>query len=110
MRRTHMDEIPQFINVIKGDMSIIGPRPEAPNFADEHSRELPEYQQRLSIRPGITGLAQVSDEYDESKDAIRRKLQYDLQYIKGVQNKCWRNEFRILFHTIILLVTGKIMR
>ncbi len=110
LRQTHLDEVPQFINVIKGEMSIIGPRPETPNFVDEHSRELPEYQQLLSIRPGITGLAQVSDQHDESKDAIRRKLQYDLQYIKGVQDKCWGNEFRILFHTIVLLITGKIIR
>ncbi|MDX9702882.1 MAG: sugar transferase [Candidatus Auribacterota bacterium] len=110
IRRTHLDEIPQFFNVIKGDMSIIGPRPERPHYIDSIKRELPDYQLRLSIRPGITGLAQISLKYDESIDDVRRKLHYDLKYIKGVQNKCWSNEFRIMFQTFLLVITGKIIR
>lgn len=110
LRNTHLDEIPQFFNVIKGDMSIIGPRPEQPHYVDRVSKELPDYQKRLSIRPGITGLAQVNHKYDETIDDVKRKLQYDLQYIQGVQDKCWANEFRIMFHTMLLLISGKIIR
>lgn len=110
LRRTHIDEIPQFINVIKGDMSIIGPRPERPHFVDKFKRELPYYQERLQVRPGITGLAQVSHRYDQSIKDVQKKLSYDLQYINGVNNKSWRNEFSIILNTLTLMVTGKIIR
>ncbi len=107
MRKTHLDEIPQFINVIKGDMSIIGPRPERPHFVNQLKNELPEYQKRLTVRPGITGLAQVKHRYDESIDDVKHKLHYDLEYIKSLQEKSWINEFKIMFGTLILMITGK---
>ena len=110
LRRTHIDEIPQFFNVIKGDMSIIGPRPERPHFVDKLKEELPDYQNRLQIRPGITGLAQVSHRYDQSIEDVQKKLHYDLQYINGLEKKSWRNEFSIILNTFTLMLTGKIIR
>jgi exopolysaccharide biosynthesis polyprenyl glycosylphosphotransferase len=82
LRRSRLDEIPQFINVLKGDMSIIGPRPERPFFVNELSRIIPFYQTRHIIKPGLTGWAQVSTRYGASIDESLTKLQYDLYYIK----------------------------
>jgi len=82
LRRSRLDEIPQFYNVLKGDMSIIGPRPERPFFVDELSRVIPFYQTRHIIKPGLTGWAQVSTRYGSSVDDSLTKLQYDLYYIK----------------------------
>lgn len=107
LRRTHLDEMPQFFNVIKGDMSIIGPRPERPHFVDEIKKTLPDYQKRLAVRPGITGLAQVSHRADSDMDDVRKKLGYDLEYISSMKRKSWFSELRIMFHTLIIVVTGK---
>lgn len=82
LRRTRLDEIPQFINVIRGDMSIIGPRPERPFFVNELSRIIPFYETRHIIKPGLTGWAQVKTRYGSSIDDSLTKLQYDLYYIK----------------------------
>ncbi|WP_179351914.1 exopolysaccharide biosynthesis polyprenyl glycosylphosphotransferase [Winogradskyella vidalii] len=82
LRRSRLDEIPQFYNVLKGDMSIIGPRPERPFFVNELSRIIPFYQTRHIIKPGLTGWAQVSTRYGSSIDDSLTKLQYDLYYIK----------------------------
>ncbi|WP_299110572.1 sugar transferase [uncultured Winogradskyella sp.] len=82
LRRSRLDEIPQFINVLKGDMSIIGPRPERPFFVNELSRIIPFYETRHIIKPGLTGWAQVSTRYGASVDDSLTKLQYDLYYIK----------------------------
>lgn len=82
LRRSRIDEIPQFINVLKGDMSIIGPRPERPFFVGELSRIIPFYETRHIIKPGLTGWAQVSTRYGSSVDDSLTKLQYDLYYIK----------------------------
>ncbi|WP_179005980.1 exopolysaccharide biosynthesis polyprenyl glycosylphosphotransferase [Winogradskyella forsetii] len=82
LRRSRLDEIPQFYNVLKGDMSIIGPRPERPFFVNELSRIIPFYQTRHIIKPGLTGWAQVSTRYGASIDDSLTKLQYDLYYIK----------------------------
>jgi exopolysaccharide biosynthesis polyprenyl glycosylphosphotransferase len=79
LRRTRLDEIPQLINVLKGDMSLVGPRPERPFFVERFKREIPGYVQRLQVRPGITGLAQVHSRYDIS---ARSKLRYDLLYVR----------------------------
>lgn len=110
LRKTHLDEIPQFINVIKGDMSIVGPRPERPHFVDKLQEEIPDYQKRLQIRPGITGLAQVSHKYDETIEDVRIKLHYDLEYIEHHHHKSWANEFKIMFNTIITIFTGKTIK
>ena len=82
LRRSRIDEIPQFINVLKGDMSIIDPRPERPFFVNELSRVIPFYETRNIIKPGLTGWAQVNTRYGSSVDDSLTKLQYDLYYIK----------------------------
>lgn len=82
LRRSRLDEIPQFINVLKGDMSIIGPRPERPFFVSELSRIIPFYETRHIVKPGLTGWAQVNTRYGSTVDDSLTKLQYDLYYIK----------------------------
>lgn len=82
LRRSRFDEIPQFINVIKGDMSVIGPRPERPVFVKELSKIIPFYEVRHLIKPGVTGWAQVNAKYGTTKEDALEKLQYDLYYIK----------------------------
>jgi lipopolysaccharide/colanic/teichoic acid biosynthesis glycosyltransferase len=82
LRRTHLDELPQLLNVLRGDMSLIGPRPERPEFLPELESACPHYRQRLAVRPGVTGLAQVQLPPDTSVLSVRRKLAYDLYYIR----------------------------
>jgi len=82
LRRSRLDEVPQFINVLKGDMAIIGPRPERPVFVNEISQSIPLYQTRHIIRPGLTGWAQVNYPYGENLEDSLMKLRYDLYYIK----------------------------
>ena len=82
LRKSRFDEIPQFINVIKGDMSVIGPRPERPVFVSELSKEIPFYEVRHILKPGVTGWAQVNANYGTSYDDALEKLQYDIYYIK----------------------------
>jgi lipopolysaccharide/colanic/teichoic acid biosynthesis glycosyltransferase len=84
LRRTHLDELPQLWNVLRGDMSLIGPRPERPEFVPQLEQALPLYRQRLNVRPGVTGLAQVQLPPDTDLESVRIKLAYDLQYIKHV--------------------------
>jgi exopolysaccharide biosynthesis polyprenyl glycosylphosphotransferase len=82
LRRSRFDEIPQFINVIKGDMSVIGPRPERPVFVKQLSEEIPFYEIRHVVKPGVTGWAQVNAKYGSTQEDALEKLQYDLYYIK----------------------------
>jgi sugar transferase (PEP-CTERM system associated) len=82
LRRTHLDELPQLVNILMGDMSLVGPRPERPEFVGELSRAIPFYRLRHVVRPGLTGWAQVNQDYAASTDDSIRKLQYDLFYIK----------------------------
>ncbi len=82
LRRSRFDEIPQFINVIKGEMSVIGPRPERPVFVKELSEKIPFYEVRHLIKPGVTGWAQVNAKYGSTQEDALEKLQYDLYYIK----------------------------
>lgn len=103
LRATHLDEAPQLINVIGGDMSLVGPRPERPFFVEQFSDKLPDYQRRLDVKPGITGLAQVSGHYDETDRDVERKLRYDLLYIKRM---CLMTDVAILFLTVRCL-TGR---
>jgi lipopolysaccharide/colanic/teichoic acid biosynthesis glycosyltransferase len=84
LRRTHIDEFPQLWNVAKGEMSLVGPRPERPEFVARLDREIPWYRERLQVRPGITGLAQVRLPADASLDCVRRKVIYDLYYVRHV--------------------------
>lgn len=82
LRKTRLDEVPQFVNVLKGEMSVIGPRPERPVFVKELSKKIPFYEVRHVIKPGLTGWAQVKRDYGTSADDALEKLQYDLFYIK----------------------------
>jgi lipopolysaccharide/colanic/teichoic acid biosynthesis glycosyltransferase len=82
LRHTHIDELPQLFNVLCGNMSLIGPRPERPEFVAELERHIPGYQRRHAVLPGITGLAQVQLPPDTDVDSVRRKLLYDLYYVR----------------------------
>jgi exopolysaccharide biosynthesis polyprenyl glycosylphosphotransferase len=104
IRRVRIDEIPQMINVLKGDMSLVGPRPERPYFVEKLSQEIPLYKRRLKVRPGITGWAQVKHKYDETVEDVKTKLRYDLFYI---ENMSLRNDLKILFRTIFVVLFGK---
>ena len=104
LRRTHLDELPQLFNVLKGEMSLVGPRPERPHFVEELNREVPRYDSRLLIKPGMTGLAQVHYRYDQSVADVKRKLRFDLLYVKRM---CLALDARILLWTLIVVVTGR---
>jgi lipopolysaccharide/colanic/teichoic acid biosynthesis glycosyltransferase len=103
LRMTHLDEVPQLLNVIMGEMSVVGPRPERPVFVDRFRNQIPNYSERLRVKPGITGLAQVCHKYDETLRDVKRKLAYDLLYI---QRMCLMVDIAILFMTVRRL-TGK---
>ncbi|MHB8906667.1 MAG: sugar transferase [Melioribacteraceae bacterium] len=104
MRKIRLDEIPQAINILRGDMSFVGPRPERPFFVEKLSNEIPLYKRRLKVRPGITGWAQVKHKYDETIEDVKVKLRYDLFYI---ENMSLRMDFKILFRTIFVVLFGK---
>ena len=104
MRKTRMDEIPQFINILLGHMSLVGPRPERPVFVEELSEKVENYKKRLDVKPGLTGLAQVENGYDSSVASVVRKVQYDLQYIQ--RWSVWQ-DVKIMMKTVLVVVTGK---
>lgn len=101
LRKVHLDEFPQLFNVIKGEMALIGPRPERPEFTQLLARQLPGYLDRLQVRPGITGLAQINLPPDTDVDSVRRKLVLDLEYIR--QAGSWL-DLQILACTALRLV------
>jgi lipopolysaccharide/colanic/teichoic acid biosynthesis glycosyltransferase len=82
LRRTRLDELPQLVNVLKGDMNIVGPRPERPAIFLELRNEIPSYHLRQRVMPGITGLAQITQSYDTCIDDVRRKVDLDLEYVR----------------------------
>lgn len=84
LRETHLDELPQLWNVLRGDMSLIGPRPERPEIAADIECALPQFRSRLLVKPGITGLAQMRLQADSDLDTVREKLAHDLQYIRNI--------------------------
>jgi lipopolysaccharide/colanic/teichoic acid biosynthesis glycosyltransferase len=96
LRRSHLDELPQLWNVLKGDMSLVGPRPERPVFVAQLKEAVPYYAGRLLVRPGVTGLAQIQLPADTDLDSVRRKVAYDLFYL---QNASLWLDLRILFLT-----------
>lgn len=104
LRKTRLDELPQLWNVLRGEMTLVGPRPERPEFISKLSEQVPGYLDRLGLKPGLTGLAQVENGYDNDIAGFRRKVNLDLLYL---QNCCLRNDLKILFRTISVVLTGK---
>lgn len=104
LRKTHIDEIPQLINVLKGEMSIVGPRPERPEMIRDLRVLIGDYEKRLQVKPGITGLAQVWHKYDETIEDVKKKIKYDLLYIRSM---CLMVDLRILARTFVVVLTGK---
>ena len=100
IRKTRIDEIPQLFNILKGDMSIIGPRPERPSFTEEFNQEIPGFINRLAVKPGLTGWAQVNGGYEITP---REKLIEDIYYI---ENRSVLLDLKILFKTIKVVLTG----
>jgi exopolysaccharide biosynthesis polyprenyl glycosylphosphotransferase len=104
VRKVRIDEIPQMFNVLKGEMSLVGPRPERAYFVEKLSKEIPYYKRRLKVRPGITGWAQIKHKYDESIEDVKIKIKYDLFYI---ENMSLRMDFKILLRTVFVVLFGK---
>jgi lipopolysaccharide/colanic/teichoic acid biosynthesis glycosyltransferase len=104
LRRTRLDELPQLWNVLRGEMSFVGPRPERSEFIETLSQDIPGYLNRLGLKPGLTGLAQVLNGYDNHIDGFRRKVALDLLYL---ENCCIWNDLKIVFRTIGVVLTGK---
>lgn len=104
IRKTRVDEIPQFWNILKGEMSFVGPRPERPHFVSQLAEEIPFYEQRHLIAPGLTGWAQIKYPYGASIEDARQKLQYDLFYIK---NQSLILDAIIMFETIKIILFGR---
>jgi len=104
LRRTRIDELPQLWNILKGDMSLIGPRPERPEFMMKLQEQIPNFIDRLGLQPGLTGIAQVVNGYDNELEGFRRKVSYDLLYL---QNCSVWNDFKILLRTVRVVITGE---
>lgn len=105
LRRSHLDEIPQLINVLSGEMSLVGPRPERPFFANQLEKDIPYYRRRLLVRPGITGWYQVrTDKYDENIDDVKQRVKFDFYYI---ENMSLRLDLKIIFSTVYVMLRGK---
>jgi exopolysaccharide biosynthesis polyprenyl glycosylphosphotransferase len=104
IRKVRIDEIPQMLNVLKGEMSLVGPRPERPFFVEQLSKVIPFYKRRLKVRPGVTGWAQVKHKYDENVEDVKEKLRYDLFYI---ENMSLSNDLKILFRTVFVVLFGQ---
>jgi lipopolysaccharide/colanic/teichoic acid biosynthesis glycosyltransferase len=104
IRRTRLDELPQLWNVLRGDMSFVGPRPERPFFVAQLAQHIPLYEQRHAVRPGITGWAQVKYRYGASMEDALEKLRYDLYYVKHLSLAF---DLTILFDTVKVVLFAK---
>lgn len=100
IRKTHIDELPQLWNILKGDMSLVGPRPEVPALKEEFEKVMPNFSDRLAVKPGLTGWAQVNGGYELTP---AETLDYDLYYIK---NKCILLDLKIMLLTTKVLISG----
>ena len=98
LRWAHLDELPQLVNILRGEMSLVGPRPERPELVAQIERALPSYRRRLTVRPGLTGLAQVQQPPDTDLFTVRRKLNYDLYYVERMS--LWL-DLRVLLATVL---------
>jgi len=104
MRATRIDELPQLINVLMGDMSLVGPRPERPFFVGDFTGKIKDYSNRFQVKPGITGLAQVEHKYDECIEDVSKKISYDLKYIRN-----WTvfQDIKIIMKTVVVVLTAR---
>jgi len=104
LRRTRLDELPQLFNVLKGDMNIVGPRPERPTLFADLRDGIPQYRFRQRVKPGITGWAQINQCYDACVDDVRRKVQYDLEYLR---RQSLLEDLRIMTMTVPVMLFGQ---
>ncbi|HEU4565825.1 MAG TPA: sugar transferase [Gemmatimonadaceae bacterium] len=104
LRKTRLDELPQLWNVVKGDMNIVGPRPERPSIFARLRNDIAEYPLRQRAKPGITGWAQINHDYDQSLDDVRRKVQFDLEYIR---NQSLAHDLKIMIKTVPVILLRK---
>jgi len=103
LRMTRLDELPQIFNVLRGEMSIVGPRPERPEFVEQLSKEISWYEERENVLPGITGWAQIRYPYGSSVEDSRRKLEYDLFYMKHMSMSL---DLQIILRTLRIVLLG----
>jgi lipopolysaccharide/colanic/teichoic acid biosynthesis glycosyltransferase len=101
LRKTRLDELPQLFNVIRGDMNIVGPRPERPTIFADLRRNIPEYPMRQRVKPGITGWAQINQAYDACEEDVRRKVKLDLEYMK---RQSLAHDLRIMTMTLPVMI------
>jgi len=101
LRKMRLDELPQLFNVLKGDMNIVGPRPERPSIVAQLRKDISEYGLRHRAKPGITGLAQISHAYDQSLDDVRQKIRYDLEYLR---RQSVAEDVRIMLKTVPVML------
>jgi len=107
LRTTHIDELPQLINVLKGEMSLVGPRPERPEFVTTLVLKIPKYSQRLVLRPGLTGLAQIRHRADLVLDDVKRKIRYDLLYLRRASMS---TDLKIILGTVPIVLGLNVMK
>lgn len=104
LRRTHIDEVPQYINLLRGDISLVGPRPERPEILETYKKIIPFFEYRYLVKPGITGWAQVNAGYASTIEAAKEKIQYDFFYIK---NRCFFLDLIIILKTVKSVIQMK---
>ncbi|MDD4961938.1 MAG: sugar transferase, partial [Candidatus Marinimicrobia bacterium] len=103
IRRYRLDEVPQMINVLKGDMSIIGPRPDMPKLTEQLEKQIPLYRHRMKVKPGITGWAQISVPYPQTREEVIEKFNCDIYYIENMSLKL---DLKIILNTIVIMFSG----
>ena len=105
LRELRLDELPQLLNIFKGEMTFVGPRPERPEFVYLFVQYMPAFDRRHDVKPGIAGMAQLMNSYDYSAKSIYRKLRWDAQYMR---KKCLSTDFCILYRTVIAVLKGEL--
>jgi lipopolysaccharide/colanic/teichoic acid biosynthesis glycosyltransferase len=105
LRRLRLDELPQLFNILMGDMTFVGPRPERPEFVYHFIRYMPAFDRRHEVKPGVTGLAQMKNGYDDSAMSIYKKIRWDMQYLK---KRCMTMDLYVLRRTVVLVLKGEI--